>query len=212
VTSLVNGVGYLCKARARNAQDWGPFSDEEKVRPEEQLKGLPIWLLYIATQGGSGGDSGGDNPSSGCTSSPTVECSSLVFTSDDGNETLLIPAGKILVTQLQKDSGTWSYFFLLGVWSHAGFNPWEARVWLSTTPAGAPLNNGQNGCWKSSRPNTDLNFFYSIEANPGANDCPITAGQRYFLNWSICDAEGDATCSNGSYRNYNDVQLSISSF
>ena len=42
--------------------------------------------------------------------------------------------------------------------------------------------------------------------------CLAAAGQRYFLNWSICDAAGDATCSNTSYRNYNDVRLSISSF
>jgi subtilisin-like proprotein convertase family protein len=212
VTSLINGVGYLCKARARNAQDWGPFSDEKKVRPEEQLQGLPIWLLYVATQGGSGGDSGGGNPRLGCTSSSTVECSHLLFSSDDGGSILTVPGSKTLVTQLQKDSGTWSYFFLQGLWSHPGVRLWEARMWLSTTPAGAPLNNGQNGCWKSGDPNTGLNFFYSIAAHAGANDCPITAGQRYFLNWSICDAAGDATCSNTSYRNYNDVRLSISSF
>ena len=62
VTPLTNGLGYLCKARARNQQGWGPYSDEEKVRPEEQASGgLPIWLLYVATNqsGGSGRGSGG---------------------------------------------------------------------------------------------------------------------------------------------------------
>ena len=61
VTPLTNGLGYLCKARARNQQGWGPYSDEEKVRPEEQASGLPIWLLYVATNqsGGSGGGGGG---------------------------------------------------------------------------------------------------------------------------------------------------------
>lgn len=68
VTPLTNGLGYLCKARARNQQGWGPYSDEEKVRPEEQASGgLPIWLLYVASNqsGGSGGGSSGGGSGGG---------------------------------------------------------------------------------------------------------------------------------------------------
>ena len=50
VQPLTNQLGYLCKARAKNQQGWGPYSEDVKVRPEEQLNsGLPIWLLYVAS-------------------------------------------------------------------------------------------------------------------------------------------------------------------
>jgi subtilisin-like proprotein convertase family protein len=72
MSPMTDGVGYLCKARARNYRGWGPYSDDVKARPGElPPTGLPLWLMYQAYEinksnsdsnsAGSGGSSGGES-------------------------------------------------------------------------------------------------------------------------------------------------------
>ena len=67
MSPVINGVGYLCKVRAKNYRGWGPFSADVKVRPGDlPAAGLPLWLMYQAYEisqsnsstGGAGGGSG----------------------------------------------------------------------------------------------------------------------------------------------------------
>ena len=153
VTPLTNGLGYFCKARARNQQGWGPYSDEEKVRPDFQPTGLPMWLLYSATNTSSdtSPDDGGDSDSVDDSTTPlTCDDTDIVscFVYDIGNagngynsaHTTFIPANKILAFPI-------SYYFesfaeVISFLSNeappaAGFH---FHWWFSSSPAG-PLSD-----------------------------------------------------------------------
>jgi len=150
VTPLINGLGYFCKARARNQQGWGPYSDEEKVRPDFQPTSLPMWLLYSATDTSSnngGEDSGGGGDTTTpltCDDTDTVSC----FVYDIGNagngynstHTTFIPANRILAFPISY------YFESFGEAIDFSTNqaPLTAGLyfhwWFSSSPAG-PLSD-----------------------------------------------------------------------
>jgi hypothetical protein len=51
VRGLTNGVSYQCHVRMRNSLGWSGYSSYSAgIVPEEATSGLPIWLLYQATQ------------------------------------------------------------------------------------------------------------------------------------------------------------------
>ncbi len=51
VSGLTNGVSYQCQVRMRNSLGWSGYSSYSAgIVPEEATSGLPIWLLYQATQ------------------------------------------------------------------------------------------------------------------------------------------------------------------
>ena len=52
VSGLTNGVAYQCRARVRNSAGWSDSTAYQgSLTPKEFVPaGLPIWLLYIATQ------------------------------------------------------------------------------------------------------------------------------------------------------------------
>jgi hypothetical protein len=51
VSGLTNGIAYTCKVTATNSVGTSSASAAtDPITPEEQVGGLPIWLLYQATQ------------------------------------------------------------------------------------------------------------------------------------------------------------------
>jgi hypothetical protein len=58
VAGLTNGTAYRCRVRVRNAlgwsATWSPYT--EPLVPEELGQvGLPVWLLYVASESGDDG-------------------------------------------------------------------------------------------------------------------------------------------------------------
>lgn len=79
MSPMTDGVGYLCKARARNYRGWGPYSDDVKARPGElPPTGLPLWLMYQAYEINKGNsDSNGAGSGGGSDIESDTYCGGL---------------------------------------------------------------------------------------------------------------------------------------
>ena len=200
VTPLINGLGYFCKARARNQQGWGPYSDEEKVRPDFQPTGLPMWLLYSATNtspndggedsGGSGddstGDDGGGGDSGGDSTTPlTCDDTDIVscFVYDIGNagsgynstHSTFIPANKILAFPISYYFESFSelIYFTTNEPSLTNIYPgYFFHWWFSSSPAG-PLSDTGYCRGAALRPTVELAWQATDGGSSTASRCEL---------------------------------------
>jgi len=196
VSGLTNGVAYQCRVRVRNSAGWSDSTAYPgSLTPEEFVPaGLPVWLLYIATQsGGTDSVGAGGGSSASCFDSSTVQCSSLVFGTESSTQELSIPPGKTVAARftMALSDGVMAY-------SPTAFpdppNGAVTHVWISDAPGGTAFKGmplpGENTCaWKGSQ----------VRLNISANQeygCGPLSGADYFMNFASClSSESDLTCS-----------------
>ena len=209
VTPLINGLGYFCKARARNQQGWGPYSDEKKVRPDFQPTGLPMWLLYSATN--TSPDDGGDRDSGGDSTTPlTCDDTDIVscFVYDIGNagngynstHTTFVPANKILSFPINSNFG--SDETITFTTDEAPLSNLYFHWWFSASPAG-PKNSAAACGGASTNPNTVSVRYTMIDGATSTNfSCELleVSGNMVYLNAAVCDSSVD--CLPSSNRNH----------
>ena len=221
VAPLINGLGYFCKARARNQQGWGPYSDEEKVRPDFQPTGLPIWLLYSATNTSSGTspDDGGDSDSVGDSTTPlTCDDTDIVscFVYDIGNagngynstHSTFIPTNKILAFPISYYFESFSELIYFTTNEPSLTNIYPGYVfhwWFSSSPAG-PLSDTGYCRGAALRPTVQLAWQATDGGSSTASRCELldirtnSLSDPIYLNTAICDSSVD--CLPSSNRNY----------
>jgi hypothetical protein len=189
VSGLTNEVAYTCTVTATNSVGTSSTSRAtDPITPEEAISGLPIWLLYEASN---------QDPNGSCANSAGVECGTLDYGSGGSNatgDTVIVRVKSSATLALPFSVVSGPYYGRVAIAPTSAGWPSDGslvRMWLSATAGGEPLLDA--ACQKAL---SVEDVWWWDQLDQLGRGCPVpNTGGSLFLNLRLCiSSYSDGSC------------------